>query len=120
MIDARPGGKLLLLSLAAGFSLWAIAFVVLYAMLSVGCAFGWDEAGVVLGLSLQRLQLLLLIGIFLALHVALVIRLSVRQRRSGAATDRFLRSAARLAAIAALAASLFTYFGAVFLTTCNP
>ncbi|ALA16852.1 MULTISPECIES: hypothetical protein [Chelatococcus] len=120
MIDATSRRTVLLLSLAAGFGLWAVAFVVLYAMLSVGCAFGWDRGSLVLGLSLQRLQLLLLLGIFLALHVALVVGLKARQSRADAATDRFLRSAARLAAIAALAASVFTYFGAVVLTTCNP
>lgn len=120
MSDARPGRKVLLLSLAAGFGLWALAFVVLYGMLSVGCAFGWDSGSVVLGLSLQRLQLLLLLGIFLALHVVLLARLHAWQRRSGEAPDRFLLSAAQLAAVAALAASLFTYFGITFLTACNP
>ncbi|APF38551.1 hypothetical protein IMF23_07435 [Chelatococcus daeguensis] len=120
MIDATSGRKILLLSLAAGFGLWAVAFVALYAMLSIGCAFGWDRGSLVLGLSLQRLQLLLLLGIFLALHVALVVGLSARQQRSDTATDRFLHSAARLAAIAALAASMFTYCGTVLLTTCNP
>ena len=109
-----------LLLLAAGFGIWAVAFVVLYSMLSVGCAFGWQAVDTGLGLTLQRLQLVLLTGLFLAGHGALLMVM----RRAGPDgpddTARFVRTVAFQAAIAAFAASAFNYFAIAFLSTCNP
>ena len=103
-----------LLLLGAGFAIWASAFVALYAMLSVGCRFGWHEvtlerAG---GLSLQRLQLVAIFLVHLAAGVALVALLR-RWRDRG-----FLYPLAYVAAIAALSASVFSFGAVFFLPTC--
>lgn len=70
---ARPRG---LLGLVAGFLVWSSAFLVLYGLHALGCAWGWDArpAGPA---SLLRLVLLAA----WALHVALVAALALLARR---------------------------------------
>lgn len=103
-----------LLLLGAGFALWASAFVALYAMLSVGCRFGWDTVALdsVGGLSLQRLQLVAIFLVHLAAGGALVALLR-RWRGQG-----FLYPLAYFAAIAAFGASVFSFGAVFFLSTC--
>lgn len=105
-------GRALLL-LGAGYAIWALAFIMLYSMLSVGCEFGWDAIELTGGVSLQRAQL---IGIFL-LHVfaGIALVLFLRGRKDTA----FLISASHLAAIAALGSTLFSFFGVFFLSPCS-
>lgn len=111
-----------LLLLGAGFTIWASAFVALYAMLSVGCRFGWHEvtlerAG---GLSLQRLQLVAIFLVHLAAGVALValLRQWRGQGQGQGQGQGFLYPLAYVAAIAALSASVFSFGAVFFLSTC--
>lgn len=53
-----PSSRLLLP--AVGFTLWSVAFVLIYASQSFGCAFAWDEVSLAGPLSLQRAQLVAL------------------------------------------------------------
>ena len=99
-----------LLMLGAGFTVWASAFVALYAMLSVGCRFGWQDMELVGGLSVQRAQLIAILLVHLAAGAALVVLLS-----DGAS---FLARAARLAALAALASSVFSFAAVFALSPC--
>ena len=101
-----------LLMLGAGFTLWAVAFVVLYAMLSVGCRFGWEAVELAPGLSLQRAQLVALFLVHLGIGVALALALRRRSDRG------FLWRAAWLAALAAAASTAFSYAGVFFLSAC--
>jgi hypothetical protein len=98
--------------LAAGFTLWAAAFVALYAMLSVGCRFGWDEIIITGGVSLQRAQL---VGLYLASVAAGVALALALRRRAGLS---FLWRAAYGAALAALAATVFSFAGVFGLSAC--
>lgn len=104
-------GRALLL-LGAGFTIWAAAFVVLYALLSVGCRFGWDRMEVVSGLTVQRMQLVVLFLLHLAACVALVAAL---RRHSGL----FLQKAAYGAALAAAGSTLFTFLPVLVLSPCH-
>lgn len=100
-----------LIDLASGFALWALAFATLYAMLSLGCRFGWDRVEVAAGVSLQRIQLLLILVMFVVAQARLLLRIASSADETP--TAGFLRAAGRCAAVAAIAASLFT-FAAVF------
>lgn len=99
-----------LLMLGAGFTVWASAFVVLYAMLSVGCRFGWDGIELFAGLSLQRAQLIAILAVHLAAGAALAVML-----REGAS---FLARAAYLAALAAVASTVLSFAAVFALSPC--
>lgn len=101
-----------LLLLGAGFVIWSSAFVVLYAMLSVGCRFGWDGIELAGGLTLQRVQLVAIFLIHLAACAGLVLVL-----RAPAETS-FLRLAAYATALAALAATIFSFAAVFALSPC--
>lgn len=111
--------RMRLLLPALGFLVWASAFVLLYAMLSVGCRFGWDGIDLVGGLTVQRGQLILILLAHLGLGVALVIHM---RRCLNAEFDRpaaFLGRIGYWAAIAALASSLLTYAAVFGLSACT-
>jgi hypothetical protein len=56
IVATRPG---ILLLIVAGWTIWSMALVALYAVLSVGCELRWDETD--LGpISLQRFVLVLI------------------------------------------------------------
>ena len=101
-----------LLLLAAGFTLWAVAFVVLYAMLSVGCRFGWDGIALAGDITLQRAQLVMLFLAFAAAGAWLAVRLRVGPRA------RFLARVAWLAALAASGAIVFSFAPVFALSEC--
>lgn len=101
-----------LLGLGAGFAVWASAFVALYAMLSVGCRFGWEGVELLPGLSAQRAQLILLLALHLGVGAVLAVRFRVPPH------GPFLWRLSYLAAVAALAASLFTFAGVLVLSSC--
>ena len=98
--------------LAAGFTLWAVAFVALYAMLSVGCRFRWDEVVLFGGVTLQRAQL---VALYLA-AVAAGAALALAFRRP--ADISFLWRAAYGASLAALCASVFSFAAVLGLSPC--
>lgn len=102
------------LLLGAGYAIWALAFVVLYAMLSVGCQFGWHEKPLLGPLSLQRAQLILL---FL-LHAGAGLTLVIHTRRM-ADLAPFLHQASILTGVAAFASTLFTFLAIFFLSPCH-
>ena len=117
MIRRRSVAPILLLP-AAGFLVWAAAFVALYGALSVGCRLGLKNVDLYAGLSVQRLMLVLLTAVFLVVHAALVLRLRTRNRRDGSDPALFLRHTAFVGSVAALAASAFTFMGVLGLTSC--
>ena len=100
------------LMLGAGFTVWASAFVALYAMLSVGCRFGWDEVVLFGNVSLQRAQLVAIFLVAVAAGAALALAL---RRRAGWS---FLWRAAYGAALAALAASVLSFAAVFGLSAC--
>lgn len=107
MMQAPPRRLLLL---AAGFILWAGAFLTLYGVNAVGCAFAWPR-------SLQRGILLTL----LALHVAALGLLAWRDWKRRQVLDRadFVESVGLGATISALAATLLTFAPSLVLTLCD-
>lgn len=113
---ARPRG---LLGLAAGFLAWSSAFLVLYGLHALGCAWGWDarEAGPA---SLLRL---VLVGAWIA-HLALLcglVALSRRLGRDAGAGDapRLLARATMALTLAALVATLWTGLPVVAYPLCR-
>lgn len=102
--------------LVAGFGLWAGVFVLLYGVLSLGCAFGWHHVAGPLGTNSLRLILLALLVLSLAAHVALWLYL--RRRTQEAGHRSFVLRVSAAAALAALAASVFTFFGTATLSLC--
>jgi hypothetical protein len=117
---AIPASRLLLL--AAGFVVWSSAFVALYAMLSVGCRLGWQDIDLTGGLTLQRAQLLAILVLHLGAGLWLALWLRGRTtiaKPSGEPADRFVRRAAYAAAVAAVAATLFSFAGVMFLSACH-
>lgn len=109
MIQVPPRRLLLLV---AGFILWAGAFLTLYGVNAVGCAFAWPSA-------LQRGILLAL----LALHLVALGWLAwyCWQRRRARADDRvgFVDYVGFGATIAALAATVLTFAPSLVLTLCD-
>ncbi|WP_185984988.1 hypothetical protein [Aureimonas mangrovi] len=109
-------GRLAALLLLGGFTAWSIAFVVLYAVLSVGCAYGWDamQAGPV---SLNRLVLTL---VWIGSLVALAIMLAgvVRGAAGPGRVSRFLRHAGIALTALALAATAANFFMVTTMSTC--
>lgn len=119
-VPSQLGASSLLL-LASGFGLWTLAFATLYGMLSIGCAFGWQEVELAFGLTLQRLQLVVLFFLFLLAHVGLLFKLKARARPAGeTAVFQFIWTGSFLANAAALAASAFTFVGVFVLNSCRP
>jgi len=105
----------------AGFVVWSAAFVALYSVLSVGCAFGWDEILVMGSLSLQRVVLVALLLVSLGTGWV-VVRVSAIHRDAaggaGLTLKPFVESVAWLAAWAALGSTLFSLGPVLFLTSC--
>lgn len=117
MIGERSAANLWIL--IAGLVIWSSAFVSLYALLSVGCAFGWESRAVG-PISLQRAVLL---GVWLA-HLALLILLVGWTRRRARMvgpddeTARFFARTSLGAAIVSVAVTLINYAPILGLSTC--
>ena len=58
-----------LISLLAGFTLWAIAFVTLYALQALGCVWNWPETLHRMVLGLVWLMTLLALGLAMVLQM---------------------------------------------------
>ena len=58
-----------LTSLLAGFTLWALAFMALYALQALGCVWGWPETQHRLVLGLVWLLTLVALGVAITLQV---------------------------------------------------
>lgn len=110
MIEIAPPPSRLLF-LVIGFIIWSIAFVALYAVNAIGCAFGW-EAG---------LQRTVLIALF-AVHVALLgglVWLTIRYRQTAASsTAKTIAYTGLGLTVAALASTLFVLAPSLFASMC--
>lgn len=112
MVAGRvPGRNLLWFVL--GFGIWCSALIILYALHSVGCAFGWASATLRLSLALVLLAHLALIGI------------AWRRCAMGAPdlalgeTASFMHWVSLWTLIAAFVTTVFTLAPALLLTTCT-
>lgn len=106
-----------LLFLCAGLTVWASAFVSLYALLSLGCAYGLDER--MMGpISLQRAVLVTNWALHLALNAGLVVWSRRRARRREGDPRAFLAKTAVAANIVALLATFVNYAPVLPLSTC--
>lgn len=104
---ARPQG---LIGLVAGFLVWSSAFLVLYGVHALGCAWGW-EARALGPTSALRLALV----VVWALHVVVLAWLALAPRRALPAARRvpeptpaLLARATLVLTLAALVATLWT------------
>lgn len=100
---------------AAGFLIWSSAFVMLYAVASAGCAFGWQLTAVG-PVSLQRL---VLVGIWLA-HLAAFLPLGLALRRRTSPRDHrsVFADTPMWTNAAAFAATAVTGVPGIVLTAC--
>ncbi|WP_182083888.1 hypothetical protein [Aureimonas sp. ME7] len=108
-----------LLLLCAGFVIWGSAFVWLYAALSIGCAFGWEDA-VIGPVSLQRAML---VAVWLAHLVAIgAVLLWARRRRrvlpAGAEPDTFLARATVWTTAVALGVTILNFVPVLLPSAC--
>lgn len=102
--------------MAAGFGLWASAFVLLYSAASLGCELGWNQSSVG-PISLLRA---ILIGLWL-IHMAALAWLFVycaRAARNGQ-PDRFIHRAAMYLTMAAIASTVWIGFALVVPSECS-
>ncbi len=109
-------GRRRLAPLALGLGIWALGFVVIYAVQGLGCAFGWDRVAVG-GLSLLRL---LVGGLVLATLLAVLIaarRLAAWQAPVGPAS--FIRWVSATCAWFALPATALTFSGVLMTSACT-
>lgn len=96
--------------LLAGFTLWALAFVLLYALQYLGCYFGWTPVA-------HRTALVVSYAIALAvLAGALLVQIALLRRRGSAATS--LDRVGIGATIAALAATAVTFSPTLLASAC--
>ncbi len=103
--------------LCAGLTVWASAFVSLYVLLSIGCAYGWEDR--VLGpISLQRAALVTNWSLHLALNAALVIWARRRARQREGDPEAFLAKVSVVANIVALLATFVNFSPLLPLSTC--
>lgn len=93
--------------LMLGFSIWALAFVALYALQALGCAWGWPEGP----------HRLVLIAVWLATLMLLAAALWW-QRKGATGADATIRRAGLIGSAAALAATVLAYFPVTFATMC--
>lgn len=101
--------------LLAGFAVWAVSFVFLYALQALGCHLGWSL--VLLGpIPLNRLLLVAAFAAALCVHL-LVLRQAARGPE-GSGPAAFLAVAGLWASSAALLASLLTFVPVLFASAC--
>ncbi len=95
-----------LVLLIAGFTLWSGAFVLLYALQALGCAYGWGNA-----------HRPILIGAYLV-SLAPLVWLSIKKPYETGEPQTSLSMAALWANRAALAAGVLVYLPVTFATAC--
>lgn len=109
-----------LLALIAGFTAWAVCFVLLYSVLSLGCA---AELQARTSIGVNALSVLL-VAVWVA-HLAVLVWLLQAARRSGPATDiegrtphSFLVTMAVILNALALASTIWFGLPVLFLPPC--
>ncbi len=115
MIEAVPARHTLWL--VAGFVAWSAAFVGLYALQSVGCAYGLHEVEFVGGLSVLRA--LLLVGFVGSLMLVGAIAWLTKAWQEAGRIGKFVASTSWLLSLAAVGSSIVTYLPVAFLTQCH-
>jgi hypothetical protein len=93
-----------LLWIAAGFTVWSAAFVILYSLQALGCAYAWPATGLRLGL-----------GAVLAAHL---VALGLLMRAAPANGDATVVAVTRWTLAAAILATLFVFAPAIALSPC--
>ncbi|WP_416355118.1 hypothetical protein ACLNGM_12175 [Aureimonas phyllosphaerae] len=117
MIGDRSAANLIVL--VAGLVVWSSAFVALYALLSIGCAFGWEDRDIG-PISLQRA---VLIGVWL-LHLAILaglVRWTWRRTQRAPADEemsRFFARTALAATVVSVAVTIVNYAPILGLSAC--
>lgn len=114
-----PSSPLNLLVLIAGFVIWALAFSLLYGVLSIGCEYGWQHMQ--LGpVTLNTAVLAAILVVHLAAHTALLVWTGRRARMSSdwAQPARFLAWACFGTAATGMIATSWTGAPIAFLTQC--
>lgn len=107
-----------LVGLIAGFTIWAVAFVVIYAIFSVGCRFGWQSISIAGPVSLQQVVLALLFIIAVIAAVAVIVIFRRRSARSHTRPRIFLERVGLVAGWAALVSTIVTFGPIFFLSSC--
>lgn len=112
-------GPRLLLTLAAGFGLWAVCFVVIYAVQGLGCAYGWHALSIG-PISLLRILLLVLAaaGMLAAWIMARQLSRIYKAQQTGGAS-KFVFRVASHAACWAVPVTIFTFSGVLMASICN-
>ncbi|MEM5294188.1 hypothetical protein VSR82_07575 [Burkholderia sp. JPY481] len=110
-MNARPLSPRRLWWLAVGFTIWCLAFVILYALHAIGCAFAWPAGP--LRASLAIILLLHLVALGWLWRYRAVTRDPGPERISS-----FMHTVVVSTLIAALVASVITFGPALLLTTC--
>lgn len=102
--------------LLAGFTLWSVVFVALYAAQATGCRLGWHGVELFGAFTLQRAVLAVMFLAAIGAHAALywAIRACIVSER----WSTFAGEAGRALSLAAAGASLFCFAGVLWLTTC--
>ncbi len=111
-MSERPVPSRQLWWLAAGFTVWCSALVVLYAIHGIGCAFGWSTGTLRLWLAVALLAHLIVLG-WMWRDIARA-GLDARFGSTGA----FLHWAVVATLIAALVATVITLGPPLLLTAC--
>lgn len=112
-MEQTPVPPRAMLVIAMGFAAWSAAFVALYAINAVGCAFSWPAA-------VQR-GVMIVLTLAACAAMAGLAAWSVRHWRRAIAKSRPAPSLSRIGAftsIAAFAATLFVFAPSFFASTC--
>jgi hypothetical protein len=94
-----------LFPLLAGFTLWTLAFVFLYTLQALGCVWGWPD-------SIHRASL---VGMWVVTLGGLGLFWFFQSRR---ADRNVIERAGLVATVAAIGATIVTYFPVTFATLC--
>lgn len=109
----HPPRAAYLLWFVAGFVAWASAFVFLYAFHALGCAFGWSDGVLRLGLALILLVHLIVIG-WMWLHLS-----RAHPELDSHSTGAFMHKVVVWATIAAFVTTVLSLGPALLLTACR-
>lgn len=112
---SRSGSFAALIVLVAGFIIWSSALISLYALVSLGCRYGWGD-------SLSRLVPIVVWLVHIVGHTALI-AWTWRRFSGEAAQDAkaagFLKTAALLLAGAGLVATTWTGLPVLMVSACS-
>jgi hypothetical protein len=109
--------------LVLGYIVWGGALIALYAMLSIGCEFGWHLMELTAGVTVQRAVLVVLFLVSLGAAGAVVFlswrrRSSTRGQRANVAPASFLEWASYVSSLTALGATIVSFAPVFVLTAC--